>query len=104
MRLPGILALLIVVIPFVSPVSLANARPGRPALDGCAHGETPGGSRCPNPALVTGGADARGAKSFRNCAEARAAGVAPIYRGQPGYAPHLDRDHDGIACEPYRGP
>lgn len=40
---------------------------------------------------------------FRNCTEARAAGVAPIYRGQPGYAPHLDRDHDGIACEPYRG-
>ena len=40
---------------------------------------------------------------FRSCAEARAAGVAPIYRGQPGYAPHLDRDGDGIACESYRG-
>jgi Excalibur calcium-binding domain len=36
---------------------------------------------------------------YRNCAEARAAGAAPIYRGQPGYAPHLDRDRDGIACE-----
>lgn len=41
--------------------------------------------------------------SFRNCTEARAAGAAPIYRGQPGYAPHLDRDGDGIACESYRG-
>lgn len=37
--------------------------------------------------------------SYRNCSEARAAGAAPIYRGQPGYAPHLDRDGDGIACE-----
>jgi endonuclease YncB( thermonuclease family) len=41
--------------------------------------------------------------SFRSCAEARAAGAAPIYRGQPGYAPRLDRDGDGVACEPYRG-
>lgn len=36
---------------------------------------------------------------YRNCASARAAGVAPIYKGQPGYAAHLDRDGDGIACE-----
>ncbi|GIW28889.1 MAG: hypothetical protein KatS3mg070_2252 [Meiothermus sp.] len=36
---------------------------------------------------------------YRNCAEARAAGAAPIYRGQPGYRPGLDRDGDGIACE-----
>ncbi|WP_147075217.1 thermonuclease family protein, partial [Meiothermus hypogaeus] len=27
---------------------------------------------------------------YRNCAEARAAGAAPIYRGQPGYRPGLD--------------
>ena len=36
---------------------------------------------------------------YKNCKEARAAGVTPIYRGQPGYAKHLDRDGDGIACE-----
>lgn len=36
---------------------------------------------------------------YPNCAAARAAGVAPIYRGQPGYRPELDRDRDGIACE-----
>ncbi|QCO68526.2 excalibur calcium-binding domain-containing protein [Luteimonas yindakuii] len=41
--------------------------------------------------------------AFRNCAEARAAGAAPVRRGDPGYAPHLDRDDDGIGCEPYRG-
>ena len=36
---------------------------------------------------------------YKNCTEARNAGVTPIYRGQAGYAPHLDRDNDGIACE-----
>lgn len=39
---------------------------------------------------------------FRNCAAARAAGAAPLYRGQPGYRPQMDGDSDGIACEPYR--
>ena len=29
----------------------------------------------------------------------RAAGTAPIYAGQPGQAPHLDRDGDGVGCE-----
>lgn len=41
--------------------------------------------------------------AYRNCSEARAAGAAPVRRGDPGYGPHLDRDHDGIGCEPYRG-
>ncbi len=36
---------------------------------------------------------------FRNCDAARAAGAAPMCRGQPGYASHLDADGDGIACE-----
>ena len=36
---------------------------------------------------------------YKNCTEARNAGVTPIYRGQDGYASHLDRDNDGIACE-----
>ena len=40
---------------------------------------------------------------YRRCDEARAAGAAPIYRGEPGYRPALDRDDDGIACEPWRG-
>jgi len=40
---------------------------------------------------------------YRNCAAARAAGAAPLYRGQPGYRPGLDRDDDGVACEPSRG-
>jgi hypothetical protein len=36
---------------------------------------------------------------YANCAAVRAAGKAPLLRGQPGYRPALDRDHDGIACE-----
>jgi len=26
-----------------------------------------------------------------------------VRAGEPGYGPHLDRDGDGIGCEPYRG-
>ena len=37
--------------------------------------------------------------SYKNCGEVKAAGAAPIRRGEPGYAAHLDRDGDGIACE-----
>lgn len=36
---------------------------------------------------------------YANCAEVRAAGAAPLYRGQPGYRSGLDRDGDGVACE-----
>lgn len=40
--------------------------------------------------------------AFADCSEARAAGAAPVRRGDPGYGPHLDRDGDGIGCEPRR--
>jgi hypothetical protein len=36
---------------------------------------------------------------YENCDAARAAGAAPVYRGDPGYASHLDRDGDGVGCE-----
>ena len=36
---------------------------------------------------------------FENCDAARAAGAAPVRRGEPGYGPHLDGDGDGSACE-----
>lgn len=45
----------------------------------------------------------RSGRVFRNCDEARSAGAAPVRRGDPGYGQHLDRDNDGIGCEPYRG-
>lgn len=40
---------------------------------------------------------------YSGCNEVRAAGLAPLYRGQPGYRPEMDGDDDGIACEPHRG-
>lgn len=40
-----------------------------------------------------------GSTVFRNCSEARAAGAAPVRRGDPGYSPKLDRDGDGVGCE-----
>ncbi|AGG66861.1 excalibur calcium-binding domain-containing protein [Corynebacterium callunae] len=47
----------------------------------------------PEPATVPQSAN------YASCAEARAAGVAPIYAGSPGYRSGLDRDGDGIACD-----
>lgn len=50
-------------------------------------------------ATAAGGATASADTYYKNCAAAREAGVAPIMQGEDGYAPHLDRDNDGIACE-----
>ena len=36
---------------------------------------------------------------YENCTDARNHGAAPLYKGDPGYGPHLDRDGDGVACE-----
>ena len=38
-------------------------------------------------------------KSWNPSAKAKAAGAAPLYRGQPGYRSALDGDDDGVACE-----
>ncbi|WP_328520120.1 excalibur calcium-binding domain-containing protein [Kribbella sp. NBC_00359] len=36
---------------------------------------------------------------YKNCAEVRAAGKAPLHRGDPGYSTELDRNGDGVACD-----
>ncbi|WP_182200390.1 excalibur calcium-binding domain-containing protein [Paraliobacillus salinarum] len=36
---------------------------------------------------------------YKNCTAAKEAGAAPVYKGDPGYARHLDRDGDGVGCE-----
>jgi hypothetical protein len=48
------------------------------------------------PPTTSGGG---GSVYYANCSAARAAGAAPILRGEPGYRPALDRDGDGVACE-----
>lgn len=39
---------------------------------------------------------------YRRCSDAVATGAAPLRRDKPGYRDALDRDGDGIACEPLR--
>ncbi|WP_236340956.1 MBL fold metallo-hydrolase [Paenibacillus plantiphilus] len=36
---------------------------------------------------------------YKNCREVRAAGKAPLHKGDPGYSTKLDGDRDGVACE-----
>lgn len=90
--------------------SVALAHPGGLNAEGCHNNRKTGDYHChrgssPPPQQASRQPDrlvgARGV--FRNCTEARAAGAAPVRRGTPGYGPHLDRDGDGIGCEPYRG-
>ncbi|MEV0798398.1 excalibur calcium-binding domain-containing protein [Kribbella sp. NPDC050281] len=53
---------------------------------------TPSVSSTPSASVVS-------AVQYRDCAEVRAAGKAPLHRGDPGYSRDLDRNGDGIACE-----
>lgn len=61
--------------------------------------ETSGAGRTNGSATGGGGSSSGGSVSYANCTEARAAGVAPLHRGDPGYSSKLDRDGDGVACE-----
>ncbi|WP_082422094.1 excalibur calcium-binding domain-containing protein [Corynebacterium oculi] len=41
---------------------------------------------------------------YSNCGQALTDGALPLHRGEPGYREALDRDGDGIACEPENWP
>jgi hypothetical protein len=58
----------------------------------------PRAAAAPQPAPATAPPDGA-AIYYANCTAVRAAGAAPIHRGDPGYASKLDRDGDGIGCE-----
>lgn len=60
---------------------------------------TPAPRVVPAPAPRTEAQDSGGAAYYKNCAAARAAGAAPIQKGEPGYRSALDRDGDGTACD-----
>ena len=89
------------------PVNTAHAHGGGLNAQGCQNDRKNGGSHChrntraappvQRPQRIIGDT------YFPNCDAVRSAGRAPIYRGEPGYAAHLDRDNDGIACEPFSG-
>ncbi|MFI7481472.1 excalibur calcium-binding domain-containing protein [Kocuria sp. M1R5S2] len=76
--------------------------PGQELPTGTPFGEIPGGSVAqPAPAEPAPGtvAPAPTEVYYANCTEARAAGAAPLYVGDPGYREAMDRDRDGVACE-----
>ena len=64
--------------------------------EGEGEGEEDEGGGTPRPGET--GMPTRPAAFYPNCAAARAAGAAPVRRGDPGYGRHLDRDGDGVAC------
>ena len=97
--------------------SNASAHGGRLNAEGCRHDRKRGGYHCHRGGAALSRSDfmpsnnftppriapaPRGPGVFANCAEARAAGAAPVRRGEFGYGSHLDRDGDGVGCEPRR--
>jgi hypothetical protein len=80
------------------------AHPGGVAADGCHDDRKNGGRHCHGgPASGSRSAEPLSLSSSRttygSCAEARAAGAAPLRAGDDGYSRKLDRDGDGVACE-----
>jgi hypothetical protein len=88
-------------------VSAASAHGGRTNAEGCHNERATGSYHChgrkapPRKVdyLAADAQPASGGPAYRNCPAARAAGAAPVYRGEPGYGTHLDGDGDGVGCE-----
>jgi hypothetical protein len=90
--------ILIPALPGMVPV--VSAHGGGLNAQGCHNNRSTGDYHChrgppPNPRPNSGSSG----RPFINCAEARSVGAAPVFRGDPRYGPHLDRDNDGIGCE-----
>lgn len=114
-----LIGLMLLVLPAVAGNAWAHG--GGLNKDGCHNDRKNGGYHCHRasspapversyrsdnqlaPSNYAAPARSLGGRAFANCTEARAAGAAPVRRGEPGYGPHLDRDNDGIGCEPYKG-
>lgn len=97
MRTVGLIALALL-------PGLALAHPGGLNSDGCHNDRKNGGYHCHRPPEAKGKSRTQGfaastTRAYPNCAAARAAGAAPVRRGEPGYGSHLDRDGDGVGCE-----
>jgi len=68
-----------------------------PTIAALPAGSTVSSPPAPQPAPAP--APPAGVTYYANCTAVRAAGAAPIHRGDPGYSSKLDRDGDGIGCE-----
>jgi hypothetical protein len=82
------------------PMPTTAAQPSEPAptIDPGAYVAATPPAALPTPLATTPPSSAQ-STYYSNCAAARAAGTAPLHRGDPGYRPGLDRDGDGVACE-----
>ncbi|PVH27238.1 YHYH domain-containing protein [Pararhodobacter oceanensis] len=99
--------ILILAVVFLALASAALAHSGGLNAQGCHNNRRTGDYHCHRTQSSSLARTIRPANtarpsvrgSYRNCTEARAAGAAPVFRGDPGYGRHLDRDNDGIGCE-----
>jgi hypothetical protein len=96
----------IICAPMLLPVQPIAAHGGGLAADGCHNDRKNGGRHChggSSRSLGSGRAlglrASGGGGPYANCSAARAAGAAPVHRGEAGYGSHLDRDNDGVGCE-----
>ncbi|WP_205631863.1 excalibur calcium-binding domain-containing protein [Paraurantiacibacter namhicola] len=94
---------LLAIVASAQPV---DAHPGGVNKEGCHKNRKTGeyhchGSRRSRQILAAPARRSDGSVYYRNCDAVRVAGKAPLRRGDPGYRAGLDRDNDGLACEPY---
>lgn len=87
-----------------APVAPASAHPGGLNSEGCHNNRKTGGYHCHRGPKAQASRATRAVSSnsrfeYANCSQARAAGAAPVHRGEAGFGQHLDRDNDGVGCE-----
>ena len=80
-------------------IDVLSECPGQELPTGMPFGALPGGSTVQAPAPGQGTTSPALSGSYRDCDEAWDAGAAPLSSRSPGYAPALDGDGDGVACE-----
>lgn len=104
MRLPSLALLLAFSLSVSMSAVPAAAHPGGLNSEGCHNNRKTGGYHChrgpaSSPSRAAQAVSSNTRREFANCAQARAAGAAPVRVGDPGYGHHLDRDNDGVGCE-----
>ena len=87
-----------------APTPEPSAEPVVPELEPTpeADSQSGGGEAASEPEPAPAPEPKQDSAYYPNCKAARAAGAAPMYKGEPGYRSELDRDGDGIACDKTR--